>query len=159
MRDHSISRQRWPASRCAKAILLGMLACTAPGAGLAGGPPPDEDAASKVEGKARPGDIKQAATAKAMGTANATGTVKTAGIVLKWVRGDKEANYRRALPLIREAAKNGAKIVCTTECFLDGYAIADKTIPPDAYRALGEPIPTGKYYRKLAALARELKIN
>jgi predicted amidohydrolase len=48
--------------------------------------------------------------------------VKVAGIVLKWVRGDKEANYRRAEPMIRKAALRGAKIICTTECFLDGYA-------------------------------------
>jgi predicted amidohydrolase len=86
-------------------------------------------------------------------------TVRIAGIVLKWVRGDKEANYCRAEPMIREAARNGAQIVCTTECFLDGYAIADKSIPLDVYRALGEPIPDGPYCRKLAALARELKIQ
>ena len=55
--------------------------------------------------------------------------VRVAGIVLKWIRGDKEANLRRIEPLIREAAANGAKIVCTTECFLDGYAIADKSLP------------------------------
>src|SRR5262249_13099170 len=41
-------------------------------------------------------------------------TVRVAGIVLKWIRGDKEANYRRVEPLIREAAKKGAQIVCTT---------------------------------------------
>jgi predicted amidohydrolase/dienelactone hydrolase len=86
-------------------------------------------------------------------------TVKVAGIVLKWVRGDKEANFRRAAPLIREAARGGAKIVCTTECFLDGYAIADKGIPLDQYRRLGEPIPDGPYFRKLAALAAELKVH
>lgn len=91
--------------------------------------------------------------------APASGTVRVAGIVLKWVRGDKEANYRRAEPLIREAARHGAQIVCTTECFLDGYAIADKSIPLETYRALGEPIPAGPYYRRLAALARELKIQ
>src|SRR5262245_43219664 len=85
-------------------------------------------------------------------------TVRVAGIVLKWLRGDKEANYRRAEPLIREAAAGGAKIVCTTECFLDGYAIADKSIPLDVYRALGEPIPDGPYYRRLAKLAEELRI-
>src|SRR5262245_51113066 len=84
---------------------------------------------------------------------------RVAGIVLKWVRGDKEANYRRAEPLIREAAKNGAQLVITTECFLDGYAIADKSIPLADYRALGEPIPTGTYYKRLAALAAELKIH
>ena len=58
-----------------------------------------------------------------------SGTVRVAGIVLKWIRGDKEANWRRAEPMIREAAANGARIVVTTECFLDGYAIADKSIP------------------------------
>lgn len=86
-------------------------------------------------------------------------TMRIAGIVLKWVRGDKEANYRRAEPMIREAAKNGARIVCTTECFLDGYAIANKNIPLEDYRALGEAIPDGTYYRKLSALAKELKIH
>jgi predicted amidohydrolase len=86
-------------------------------------------------------------------------TVRVAGIVLKWIRGDKEANLRRAEPMIREAASGGAQIVVTTECFLDGYAIADKSIPLDVYRALGEPIPDGKYFRRLAALAAELKIH
>src|SRR5262252_1387293 len=82
-----------------------------------------------------------------------------AGIVLKWARGDKEANYRRAEQMIRQAAAGGAKIVCTTECFLDGYAIADKSIPLDVYRALGEPIPTGPYFKRLAKLADELNIH
>ena len=85
-------------------------------------------------------------------------SVRVAGIVLKWLRGDKAANYRRIEPLIREAASRGAQIVCTTECFLDGYAIADKTIPLEQYRALGEPIPQGAYFRKLSGLARELNI-
>jgi predicted amidohydrolase len=85
-------------------------------------------------------------------------SVKVAGIVLKWVRGDKEANYRRAEPMIREAAARGARIVCTTECFLDGYAIADKSIPLETYRALGEPIPDGEYCRRLMVLADELDI-
>jgi predicted amidohydrolase len=87
-----------------------------------------------------------------------TNTVRIAGIVLKWLRGDKEANYRRIEPLLREAAARGAQIVCTTECFLDGYAIADKSIPLEQYRALGEPIPQGVFFRKLASLAKELRI-
>jgi predicted amidohydrolase len=85
-------------------------------------------------------------------------TVRVAGIVLKWVRGDKAVNYRRIEPLIREAAAHGAQIVCTTECFLDGYAIADKSIPLEQYRALGEPIPQGEYFGKLRRLAKELNI-
>lgn len=86
-------------------------------------------------------------------------TVRVAGIVVKWIRADKEANLRRAEPMIRQAAAGGARIVVTTECFLDGYAIADKSIPLEAYRNLGEPIPEGKYYGRLAALAKELKIH
>lgn len=86
-------------------------------------------------------------------------TVRVAGIVLPWIRGDKQANFRRAEPMIREAAARGAGIVCTTECFLDGYAIADKGIPLDVYRALGEPIPRGPYFTRLAALADELDIH
>ncbi len=85
-------------------------------------------------------------------------SVRVAGIVLKWIRTDKEANYRRVEPMIREAAAAAAQIVCTTECFLDGYAIQDKSIPLDQYRALGEPIPDGPYYRRLARLADELNV-
>jgi len=85
-------------------------------------------------------------------------SVRVAGIVLKWIRADKEANFRRVEPMIRQAAAGGAQIVCTTECFLDGYAIADKTIPLGVYRDLGEPIPQGAYFKRLAVLARALKI-
>ncbi|NLE61597.1 MAG: hypothetical protein GX616_24860, partial [Planctomycetes bacterium] len=38
------------------------------------------------------------------GSPGEASAVKVAGIVLKWVKGDKEANWRRAEPLIREAA-------------------------------------------------------
>ena len=86
-------------------------------------------------------------------------TIRVAGILLKWVRGDKEANWRRLEPMVREAAKGGARIVVTTECFLDGYAIQDKSIPLEEYRALGEPIPDGKYFQRLSALAGELKTH
>src|SRR5262249_33467211 len=86
-------------------------------------------------------------------------TVRIAGIVLKWVRADKEANYRRMESLIREAAANGARVVCTTECCLDGHAVDDKDLPADDYRALGEEVPAGPYFKRLAALAHELKIH
>src|SRR5262245_25736549 len=85
-------------------------------------------------------------------------TVRVAGVVLKWLFADKEANYRRVEPLIREAAAGGAKIVCTTECFLDGYAIGNKTSFPENYRSLAEPIPDGPYFRRLATLCKELRV-
>ena len=62
-------------------------------------------------------------------------------------------------PMIREAAKGGAKIVVTTECFLDGYAVADKEIPLETFRALGEKIPGGDYFERLRELADELNIH
>jgi len=94
----------------------------------------------------------------ANGTGAPPGQVRVAGIVLKWLRTDKEANYSRAEALIERAARGGAQIVCTTECFLDGYAIKDKTIRLDEYRALGEPIPNGPFYRRLAKLADRLDL-
>jgi len=86
-------------------------------------------------------------------------TVRIAGIVLKWVRGDKETNMQRLEPMVREAVKGGARVVVTTECFLDGYAIQDKSILLEDYRALGEPIPEGKYFQRLATLARESRVH
>ena len=98
-------------------------------------------------------------SAPADATAQSNATVRVAGIVLKWIRADKEANLRRLEPMVREAAGNGARIVVTTECFLDGYAIKDKSIPLADYRALGEAIPDGKYFQRMAALARELNLH
>lgn len=85
-------------------------------------------------------------------------TVRIAGIVLKWLRSDKEANYNRGAKMIREAAAGGAKIVVTTEGFLDGFMNGDRTIPLSTYRSLAERIPDGEYYRRFSDLAKELKI-
>jgi predicted amidohydrolase len=91
-------------------------------------------------------------------TSGQANRVRVAGVVLKWLRRDKAANYERAAKLITAAARGGARLVCTTECFLDGYAIKDKTIPLDQYQALGEPIPSGQYFRRLSELADRLNI-
>ncbi len=85
-------------------------------------------------------------------------TIRIAGTVLKWIRGENPLNYERFEAMAREAAAGGADLVCSTECFLDGYAIKDKSIPEDQYYAMGEEIPDGVYYAKLAGLARELGV-
>ena len=90
--------------------------------------------------------LKSNANNEPQAAASRSGHMRVAGIVLKWLRTDKEANYRRAEKLIEQAAAGKAQLVCTTECFLDGYAIKDKTIPLVEYRALGEPIPDGEYF-------------
>lgn len=99
------------------------------------------------------------AEAAAASRPHADGAVRVAGIVLKWLKADKDGNYRRAETLIRQAAAGGAQIVCTTECFLDGYAITNKEMPLEEYRALGEAVPGGEYYERLAQLADELEIH
>jgi hypothetical protein len=81
--------------------------------------------------------------------ARAGKTVRVAGIVLKWVSADKEVNYKRAEPLIRAAAAGGAKIVCTTECFLDGYAA--RVADPKA----GGPLTKERVVAKLADFTDE----
>ncbi|MFT5468155.1 MAG: PelA/Pel-15E family pectate lyase [Verrucomicrobiales bacterium] len=114
-----------------------------------------ERMAAYVEAATNGGEVFRERHEKALETQS----VRVAGIVRKWVRGDKEANWDRAKIMIREAASNGAEIVVTTECFLDGYAIADKSIPLDRFRKLGEQIPDGKYVQRLIELADELNIH
>ncbi len=87
------------------------------------------------------------------------GTVRVAGIVLKWVPGDRQANYQRAERLIRQAAAHGAQIVATPESFLDGYAVRNPELGKEQLRALAEPIPEGRYFKGLRRLADELDIH
>jgi predicted amidohydrolase len=133
--NDSESRVRWPVFTALVALLIFAVAIDVRGA--------DE---SDDENAANGQDLKRGQQLRA------------AGVVLKWLRTDKESNYARAEKLIAKAARGGAKLVCTTECFLDGYAIKDKTIPLEEYRALGEPIPDGKYFQLLAKLADRLDI-
>ena len=85
-------------------------------------------------------------------------TVRVAGIVLKWLPMDKEANFCRAEKMIREAVDGGAKIAVTTECFLDGFMSNNRSIPLAMFRSLAERVPGGKYCQRLSDLADELDI-
>jgi len=89
---------------------------------------------------------------------NGSSTVKIAGIVLKWIAEDREANFQRAAALIREAAAGGAKIICTTESFLDGYSMRLPEVSLEKLRSLAEPVPDGPYYTRLRQLCDELNI-
>lgn len=85
-------------------------------------------------------------------------SVRVAGIVLKWIPGNRAANYRRAERLIRKAVGKGAKIICTAESFLDGYSIRNSKLGTRQFRALAEPIPNGTYSKRLQRLADQLDI-
>lgn len=85
--------------------------------------------------------------------------VRIGGVVLKWTPKDRALSYRRLEPMIREAARGGARIVLTTESCLDGYSIRDKEMPIEAFRALAEEIPGGDYAERFRKLADELDIH
>ncbi len=92
-------------------------------------------------------------------TSYAQSEVRVAGIILKWNLGDRAANCDNAERLIRQAAHHGAKIVCTTESFLDGYSIRNPDLSMTRFRDLAEAVPGGKYISKLQRLADELDIH
>jgi predicted amidohydrolase/pimeloyl-ACP methyl ester carboxylesterase len=104
------------------------------------------------------GPTAQTASMKAESAA-AKRSVRVAGIVLKWVRGERDVNFRRLERQVLDAAASGAKIVCTTECFLDGNAAESPNIGLADLRALAEEIPEGAYFRRLAALAAKAKVH
>jgi len=83
-------------------------------------------------------------------------SVAIAGIVTRWIRdGDyKAANYERVSRLIRKAADQRARIVCTTECFLDGYHVEVSDQKYEDVRTYLENVETGEYVGRLKALAR-----
>lgn len=84
--------------------------------------------------------------------------VRVAGIILRWVPGDREANISRAEKLIRQAADEGARIICTPESFLDGYSVRLPALSRDVFRTLAEEIPSGQYFSRLQRLSDECDV-
>jgi len=98
------------------------------------------------------------------------GTVKVAAVQFASTMGKPEQNRKRLGPLIREAARNGAKIVVAPEAAITGYMTADlgTTWQADGRRltkglkgisplSVAETVP-GPSTRAFGKLARELKI-
>ncbi|MGH8618317.1 MAG: nitrilase-related carbon-nitrogen hydrolase [Burkholderiales bacterium] len=67
---------------------------------------------------------------------------------------DKEANIRTAIRLVRQAAAQGAKMVCLTELFSTMYFCVETR---EEYFDWAEPIP-GPTIERMAAVAREAGI-
>jgi len=86
------------------------------------------------------------------------GHVRVAGIILRWIPGDREANMSRAEKLIRRAADKGATIICTPESFLDGYSVRDGALSRDEFRALAEEVPGGRYFSRLQQVSDECDV-
>lgn len=69
---------------------------------------------------------------------------------------DLEHNFNQSIKLIRKVANKGAKIICTCECMLDGYAFDTKEFRnhPEKYSL---PIDH-PYIRQYLDLAQELEV-
>lgn len=76
--------------------------------------------------------------------------------------GDSAANYERFEQMARQAAAAGAGLIVTPECYLDGYMGSSGFRPgmtrEKMLQSHTEPID-GPNLRKVAALARELKVH
>jgi predicted amidohydrolase len=83
--------------------------------------------------------------------------VRVAGLVIPKLPGEKGENYAEFERLAREAAKQGAQIICTPEGFLEGYCVQSTSLK--TYRELCEDIPDGPYVKQMLALAGELNIH
>lgn len=88
-------------------------------------------------------------------------SVRLAMVQQAYGRFDVEGNCERAERAIREAASNGADIVCTAEMFLTGYPNPANGEDWDGFvqqlRDTAEPVD-GPYAKRFAALAGELGI-
>ncbi|MBL9205118.1 MAG: carbon-nitrogen hydrolase family protein [Opitutaceae bacterium] len=76
--------------------------------------------------------------------------------------GDAAANYARFETYARQAAASGAHLIVTPECYLDGYMGSTKFRPGMNRETMLEShteTMDGPTLRKVAALARELKVH
>jgi len=86
--------------------------------------------------------------------------VRSLTLGLAFIQGEdeaKEANYRTAERLIRQAAAQGADIVLTPEAFLSNYLCFTPDITRERFLAAAESL-NGPYVARLQDLARELSI-
>src|SRR5436190_23803754 len=79
--------------------------------------------------------------------------IKVAGIQMS-CSSDKEANIKKAVEGIREAAEKGAQIICTQELFTSLYFCDEENY--DNFK-LAEPMP-GPTTERLCSLAAELNV-
>ena len=84
--------------------------------------------------------------------------MRVAGLILRWVPGKCEVNLRRAEKLIRQAALEGARIICTPESFLDGYSIRMSNLSFEEFRVLAQEIPSSQFVSRLQRISNECNI-
>ncbi len=85
-------------------------------------------------------------------------TVRMAGIVLKWVRGDKQTNYRRVEPLIREAASTGRQACLHVGVFSRRLCCGRQAACLKEYQSLGKR-SVRRLLQEIGGPGAELKIH
>ncbi|PYZ93449.1 nitrilase [Salipaludibacillus keqinensis] len=74
--------------------------------------------------------------------------LKVAGIQMNSTLHEKQKNRKKAINLIKQAAKNGAKIICLPELSMTGYHVNKESIPELAEHTDGETV---QVFRDLAS--------
>jgi predicted amidohydrolase len=82
--------------------------------------------------------------------------LRVAGLALQSRPWDKEANWKKAKRMLRQAAKEGAQLVCAPEGFLEGYVVQQKGLTQAKYRTVGESVRRGRYLRQMRGTCSEL---
>ncbi len=78
-------------------------------------------------------------------------------VPIKW---DLEANWRVFEELARRAATSGAQLICTPECFLDGYASAELLgFDEGRFREISQSLDGESYLSRARELAAELSVH
>jgi predicted amidohydrolase len=106
------------------------------------------------------------ASAGADDTASKSNTLRVASVSFVPTKWDKDTNAAQIEKLVRDAARQGARLVITPEGALEGYVVNEVIHAEDAqakaeltarFQELAEPID-GPYVRRIAAVADELDI-
>ena len=86
-------------------------------------------------------------------------TMKLAGLVVPMVKLDIEGNTTKVCEMIREAAKQGAQVVCTPESALDGYCVSTKGLTVERFADVAETLdPPGPHLQRTLNACREAKV-
>ncbi len=77
-------------------------------------------------------------------------------VPIKW---DLKSNWEMFEALAINASNRGANIICTPECFLDGYVAPDDMWTKERFRSISQSLNGKNYLSKAMDFAREHSIH
>ena len=74
---------------------------------------------------------------------------------------DLEANWRTFEDLAMQAVARGAQLICTPECFLDGYVLGEdeEGCSDERFRSISQSLEEDNYLRRAQDFAREHQVH